>query len=271
MAAPPAARGAGRRAGCGAGGAGRGARGEDARRLERAGRAAAQARDGRLHDVGGRAGAGRVLAPPPGRREAAPAPRAALCSRRPAPGLLGEPLGAGPERRRGPGREPVAAAGPQRRAPWVPATLSPSAAQGAHPGRGRERRRLQPRGGGRRGWRSLPGLGAPSLRAVRSEPEEHRWTAPGQAVCVRAHCMPAEDPGPPQMRPARPALGGGPAAAKGRPHPRRLGSTPITGSRRLLTGTQWFEKGVMTLVLGMTLWVKWGTLGSLVRGGRSAN
>lgn len=79
--------------------------------------------------------------------------------------------------------------------------------------------------------------------------------------------MPAEDPGPPQMRPAAlldpacPALGWGPAAPKGKPHPRRLGSTPITGSRRLLTRTQWFEKGVMTVVLGMTLWVKGGHWG----------
>lgn len=79
---------------------------------------------------------------------------------------------------------------------------------------------MQPRGGSRGVWHSLPGLGAPSLRAVRSDPEEHRWAAPGHAACVRVHCMPAEDPGPPQMRPAAllgpalQALGGGPAAAR---------------------------------------------------------
>lgn len=133
----------GRRAGCGAGAAEGAGRRASARRLERAGRAAAQARDGRLHDVGGRGGAGAgragrgVCWPRPGHggRPRAPlrsAPDARL------QGLLGEPLGAGPERRRGPGQGRGGGRAPRRR-PQVPricAFRCSGRPPGARPGRG---------------------------------------------------------------------------------------------------------------------------------------
>lgn len=167
--------------------------------------------------------------------------------------------------------------GPQGRSPWVPATLSPSAAQGAQQGRGRERRRRAATWGQPGRLALAPGAGGAEPPGCPLRP---RGTPLGRAwprrVCkgpLHARRRPRSSSDAPRRAAwsCPPGSGRGTSGRKGRPHPRRLGSTPITGSRRLLTGTQWFEKGIMTLALGVALWAKRGTLGSLVRGGRSAN